>query len=64
MQKQKLERNRGHLHRVHQVAREILLARKFLLCLKIMARPSKEFIEEASKIINGLFDPNVWFCIN
>ncbi len=40
-QKEKLERNRGHIHHVHQVTREINLARKFLLYLRIASKPSK-----------------------
>jgi hypothetical protein len=62
-QQEKLERNRGHLHHVHQVTREINLARKFILYTKIGSKTTKEQIESASKISSALFDPNVWYLL-
>jgi hypothetical protein len=39
------------------------LAKKFLIYPKIALKPTKEQLENASKLSSSLFDPNVWYLL-
>lgn len=54
-QKEKLERNRGHMHQIHQSTRELHLAKKFIIYSRL-TKP-KETIDE---LVGDLINPNIW----
>lgn len=62
-QKEKLERNKGHIHSIHQISKELQLAKKLLIYKNIALKPAKEQLQKASSLAHSLFDANVWYCL-
>jgi hypothetical protein len=62
-QKEKLDKFRGVVHGIHQTARDLILARKFLIYLKLGVRLSREKQEQASGLASSLFDSSFWYAL-
>jgi hypothetical protein len=58
--KDKLDKFRGSLHPIHQNARDLMLAKKFMIYLRLAVKPPKEKQEQASSLVSSHFDSSIW----
>lgn len=62
--KDKIDRNKGLIHTVHQFTRELALADKFLTYLSLGKTYPSEPLSEANELASELFETNIWICLN